>query len=144
MNDLVEKKEKKVHPRNLKESRRKFMLEYLSNPDNPWVSRKEMSELLGIHKCRLHVIFTPAELAQIDAEARLIRRKGYMKELVEVDKKMINKAKTGDVKAAKLVYEQLDEPVAKTVEVTGPGGGPLQAEVLLAALLKKEQGGTDG
>ncbi len=115
MGDVVERPKSEVVGEELKQIRRKLILDYLSDPDNEWLNRTGIAQLLGVSRQRMYEIFTPVELVKIEADARLVRRRGYMKDLVEVDKKMLLKAKGGDTKAAKLVYEQLDEPVDQVV-----------------------------
>lgn len=144
MNSLVQRDLKEDSPRvaEHKSELRAEVIRYLSDPENPWKGRMAWAgDLMGVSRQYMYQLFNPHELAQIESEARILRRKGYMGDLLEVDKKMIAKAKAGDTKAAKIVYEQLDEPVAKQVEMTGKDGGPLhiQAEILLAALVKGEE-----
>jgi hypothetical protein len=124
---------------------RNELLTYLTDEQNHWPTRHEMAGLVGLSVQRFYHYFSPLDLAHIEAEARIMRRKSHKRDLDEIDKAIIRKAKTGNVNAAALVYDKLDEPTPKKVEVTGENGAPvrIQAEALLAALIKAESNGTD-
>lgn len=109
---------------------REKILDYLRNPENEWITRKEMSEkILGCHQTYLYKFFTTDELDLLEAEALLLRRKQYPKELVSVDKSMLKKARSGDTRAAKLIYERIEGLPVQKHELTGKDGGPIEQNI---------------
>ena len=99
----------------VKTNNRLKLLEYLGDPDNEWLARKELSTAVlgykqenGIYKC-----FTVDELCQIDAEALEIRRKRYASRLARVDAGMLREARKNP-QAAKLMYQRLENWSEKT------------------------------
>ena len=82
----------------------------LSNPNNEWLDRQDLAtEVLGFaHGQAIHQTFKAAELDEIEAEALGMRRKQYAKHSVKIDKSLIDKAKEGKTRAAKLYYQRLE------------------------------------
>lgn len=123
---------------------REKILDYLRNPDNEWPTRRDISEkILGCHQTALYKHFTTDELDALEQEALLLRRKQYPKELISVDKSMLKKAKGGDTRAAKLIYERIEGLPTQKHEVTGKDGAPVDVtftpESLLAELVKDKK-----
>lgn len=110
-----------------KERHRETLLNYLVNPVNDWPTRTVMSTVvLGFkHQEHLYNTFTASEIDDIEAEALDLRRRKYAGELSSVDKALIEKAKTGDAQACKLVYQKF-EGWAERNEQSGPGGKPIE------------------
>jgi hypothetical protein len=113
---------------NAKDRHRRTILEYLGNPENEFCSRTDIAvKVLGFKfRQRLYQVFTPCELADIEAKALEIRRKKYASSIALVDSAMLREAAAGSVKAAQLVYQRLEGWNPKEVrEVTGKDGQPL-------------------
>ncbi len=85
------------------------ILEYLSNPSNPWTNRKGLSEVLGITPQAMYKVFTPDQLTTIEKEALKRRRDSYTGHMATVDKALLKKAAEGDVGACKLAYQRFEE-----------------------------------
>ena len=108
-----------------KKIRREQMLDYLGNPDNPFVNRTELaSQILGYKNPKtLYRLFTPAELSQIEAEGLAIRRTKYAPALSKVDLALLKEAEAGNVAATKLVYQKFENwSERKSTELTGDLG----------------------
>lgn len=85
------------------------LLEYLENPENKWLNRTELAkQVLGIGQDAMYRHFTGEEITEIESQALERRRQRYKPMLSEVDKRMIERAKQGDTRAAKLVYERFE------------------------------------
>ena len=93
-----------------KDFHRQTLIEYLSNPDNPHLTRSQLSvDLLGFsQQSVIYTHFTPAELTEIEYEALELRRKCYALKLAKVDDGLIKKAIEGGAAEAKLVYERFE------------------------------------
>ncbi len=93
-----------------KEKGKVKLLEYLGNAENDFLSRGDLSTIvLGYKNSKqINRTFTAAELTEIEAEALEIRRKKYSSHISEVDLALLKKAKKGDAKAAKLVYQRFE------------------------------------
>lgn len=104
---------------------------YMSDIDNEFPKRNYLAtEVLGLKTANmLYRIFTPDDLLEIEQECFRLRRLRYSRELALVDMAMFKAAQTGDVSAAKLVYERFEGAVAKTLNLNHSG------EIALKALL---------
>lgn len=92
-----------------KERHKLKLLDYLSNPDNPFPNREQMaSEVLGLRKQTFYYHFSVDEIADMEAEALANRRKKYAPHIVEIDRALMKKAKEGDPAAVKLVYQRIE------------------------------------
>ena len=102
------KTNKTVQPK--KELHRLNLLEYLSNPENPFPTRTDMAlKVIGFSDVStLYQTFTPAELSAIEAEALTERRKNYSGWLAKVDFGLLKRAADGDPAACKLAYQRME------------------------------------
>ena len=93
-----------------KDLHRQTLIEYMSNPDNPFMNRSQLSvDLLGFsHQSVIYTHFTPAELAEIEIEALELRRKCYALKLAQVDDGLFKEAAKGGAAEAKLCYERFE------------------------------------
>jgi len=93
-----------------KRKRRRQLLEYLSDPGNPWLSRNAYaSEVLGYAQPKtLWKVFSPSELEEIEAEALVERRKRISPILARVDQALFAKAQEGDLGAIEMVYKRFE------------------------------------
>lgn len=118
-----------------KDKHREKLLKHLSNPANEWPNRDKMAtQVLGFKNGRsIHNTFKPEELDAIEAEARSIRRRRYAPRLTKVEDALLREAESGDVQAIKLALQYFEDWAPATrVENTGPGGGPIQAQLTMA------------
>ena len=127
----------------VKERNRIKLLDYLSNPDNEYLNRKNLSVLvLGYKdpkKIYAHYNFTPDELDQIETEALELRRKKYKSRIARADNALLNKAMGGDVSAIKLCYQRFEDWCEKKrSELTGKDGKDLVNEVLITLVGAKD------
>ncbi|MEN6373547.1 MAG: hypothetical protein ABFD75_02040 [Smithella sp.] len=99
-----------------KERNTHLMLQYLSDPNNQFISRAQMvTEVLGYRNASaIYNHFTPTELHEIEREALDIRRRKYAPQLAEVDIALLKTAKEGNPAAAKLVYQRFEGWSEKT------------------------------
>lgn len=94
-----------------KEIHRAKIIEFVSNPENPFLSWTRMSHHVLKHKNPKSVyhLFDAGERDAIFKEALELRRKRYTCLLAEVDKALFHKAMTeGDPSAAKLLYQRFE------------------------------------
>ena len=93
-----------------KEKAKDMLLNYLGNPDNNFEKRAYLStHVLGYkNENQINKIFTPNEMTEIEKEALEIRRKKYSSHISEVDRALLTRAKKGDARAAKLVYQRFE------------------------------------
>ena len=92
-----------------KERHKNNLLKYLANPDNEFLNRCRWgSGILGISTATLYEHFTPAEMAEIEDEALIRRRKRYSSNLARVDRALLSRAIEGDAVAARLVYQRFE------------------------------------
>lgn len=110
-----------------KERNKLKILEYLSNPLNKPVDRVTLAtKVLGYSKSvTLYRFFTPAELSEIENEAKEQRRKRYAIKLMQIDDAMLNQSLEGNDRAAKLCYQRFED-WGERKEHSGPGGQPVQ------------------
>ena len=104
---------------------REKLLEYMSNPDNPVMSRTDLSiQVLGFSRASvLYTFFTPEEITKIEYEALELRRKRYAAKLMAVDMALFDRAITGDPQAIKLAYQRLEgwsEKQKSEITLDGP------------------------
>lgn len=92
------------------------MLQYLSDPNNQFITRIQMvTQVLGYKNASaIYNNFTPDELHEIEREALDIRRRKYASHLAEVDMALLKAAKEGNPAAAKLVYQRFEGWSEKT------------------------------
>ena len=95
--------------RTAKDRHRDTLLKYLSNPDNEWLPRCQLStEVLGYKTTTaIYTTFTPEELHEIDAEALEIRRMRYSKALSKIDVALLARAQKADASAI-LAYQRFE------------------------------------
>jgi hypothetical protein len=93
-----------------KERHASNLLEYLSNPDNEFLSRREYAkQVLGYKRSHsIYGTFTPDELYDIEQQALENRRKKYASQLARVDKALMDRALDGDPQAIKLCYQRFE------------------------------------
>jgi hypothetical protein len=94
-----------------KDRHRQTLIEYLTNPDNPYLTRSKLStDVLGFSsQSVIYTHFSPDELAEIEHEALELRRSCYAAKLAQVDQGLLDSAiKSGGAAEAKLVYERFE------------------------------------
>lgn len=86
------------------------LLEYLANPQNPFLNRTELATKVLNYKTvtALYYHITSAEIKDIEIEAMEMRRTAYITRLSKVDDALFDKAYEGDVNAIKLVYQRFE------------------------------------
>lgn len=104
-----------------KDRKRNKLLEYLSNPENEFLNREQLSlTVLGYkNACSLYRILSPVELDELEAEAVENRKARSSRQVSIVYAALYKKAKGGDVNAAK---EWLDRTIGKVkdkLDLTG-------------------------
>jgi len=108
-----------------KAKHRTTLVEHISNPDNPPLSRSKLStEVLGFTtQSVIYQVFSPDELREIEMEALELRRKSYAAKLAKVDDGLLKRAADGDPAAAKLAYQRYEgwsEKQIKEFTIDGP------------------------
>ena len=103
------------------------LMEYLSNPDNPFLKRTLLSTVaLGFSAgCSIYHVFSPDELTEIEDEALAARRLRYAGKLAMVDEAVLNRAasKEGTAADAKLAFQRFEgwsEKQLKEITLDGP------------------------
>jgi len=91
-----------------KETHRRKILEYLSNPDNDIPTRTDLASAIGLKRATLYQNFTPDELTELEGEALAMRRERYAPLISKVDKAVLARAADGDPNAAKLAYQRFE------------------------------------
>ncbi len=93
-----------------KDRNKERLIEYLANPENEWPSKEKLSqEVLGKKYNYINRTWSPGEFQELIAEPALRLRRGrYAKDLAEVDRTLLRKAKEGNVQAAKLIYQRFE------------------------------------
>lgn len=108
----VKKTNRAGNPLRLGEAHKATLIAYLCNPENPYISRSKLAtEVLGLsHAQGMYHIFTPEELAEIEAEALDERRKRYAVKLAAVDTALLERAAgpRGTAADAKLAYQRFE------------------------------------
>lgn len=100
---------KGVPNRNVAPFYRAKLVEYLSDPENPSLTREEYAKnLLGIARNTLYKHFSPETLAEIEAEGLGLRRARCAGTSANVDRALVNRALAGDVGAIKLYYQRIE------------------------------------
>jgi len=106
------------------------ILRYLVDTSNDFPTRTELAEhVCGVKLPTLYRHIAPERILEIEQEALRLRRLQYSSELAKVDAAMMKRAQSGDVPAAKLVYERFEGAVSKTLNINHSG------EIALKALL---------
>ena len=105
------------------ERNRALIIDYISDPDNPFPSRSEMALVICNYKeiASLYKTLTKEQLTEIEAEGLAARRRRYTSLLSDIDKSMISEAKSGNCAAAKLIYERIEGAVDQGVNVHHSG-----------------------
>lgn len=134
-----------------REEVRRLILDYISNVDNPKITRGELATQVLCFKRQqdLYKLYSAAELNKIEWEALEIRRRQYAPYISMVDKGILEKAATGDAAAAKLVYQRFEGWSEKTISEYKIGFPALEkilsalpeiyAEKVKQALIEKKQ-----
>jgi len=94
-----------------KDLHRAKIIEYLADPENPFLSWSRVGHLVLNHKNPKSVyhLFDAEERGEIFKEALELRRRRYAYLLASVDKALFHKAMTeGDPTAAKLLYQRFE------------------------------------
>ncbi len=81
------------------------VIEVMTDPQNDGLSQKELSEKVGVSTRTFYNYLTP----EVWEEIRKRRMDIVCQALKEVDQAILDKAKQGDVSAAKLVYSRWQE-----------------------------------
>lgn len=103
-----------------------FILDYLSNPENPWLKGKELAEKLGTTYAVLWRAFNGAAgLKKLYRKALDQRRSLIAPWTVKVDEKLFEMAAVKGEKWAIEMWYQRYEDFAMRTEHTGKGGKPL-------------------
>ena len=111
-----------------KERHQRTMVEYLSDPNNPFPTREALAEVCGISRVTMYSHFKPAELTLLEKEALALRRTMYAPDLSKVDAALLREAELGNPQAVKLAYQRFEGWSEKTSqEISGPNGGPVEA-----------------
>lgn len=126
-----------------KQAKKARILDYLSNPENPWIDRQTLAtEVLGYRKAQsLWNLIPSAELNQIEQEALELRRKRCAHISARVDQALLEKALSGNVQAIKLYYQRFEgwsekllldprDSRKQTVVVINTGTDDEEAEIL--------------
>jgi len=133
LDKLRKKRGKKQKHRRLIALKRQKLIDYLANPDNPPLTRCELStKILGYtHENTIYNLFSPDDLIDIEWEALDLRRKRYARKLMLIDMAVMKRAiARGDSKAAKLAYQRFENWGEKKYnEHTGKDGKPLFPEL---------------
>ena len=110
-----------------KEAHRLTLIEYLSNPDNKFLNRTQLSVVaLGFTQGSvIYQVFTPDELTEIEDEALEARRKRYASKLAKVDEAVLRRAASvegtaADAKLAFQRYENWSEKNIQELKLDGP------------------------
>jgi len=105
------------------ERNRALIIDYISDPDNPFPSRSEMALVICNYKeiASLYKTLTKEQLTEIEAEGLAARRRRYTKKLSLIDEAMIKEAEDGNHAAAKLIYERIEGAVEQGVNVHHSG-----------------------
>lgn len=111
-----------------REMHRQHIVEYLSDPDNEWLSRTDIALNVCNYKQAhaIYRIFTPTELDELEREALEIRKKRSAGRRAKVYDAMYNSALGGDVQAQKAYLDRMEGPITNKTEVSGPDGGPIE------------------
>lgn len=89
------------------------LLDLLSNPENDFPTRIECAKMIGIGKCRLYQLFTPAELQDIENDAYEIRKKNSTRQRATLLKALYEEGKNGNVSAVKEFFDRTEGKVVE-------------------------------
>lgn len=86
------------------------IVEYIGDCGNDFPDRRTIALTVLGYECdtSLYRMFSPVELADIEAEGLRLRREKYAPHLARVDRALLKKAAEGDVQAAKLCYQKFE------------------------------------
>ena len=95
------------------------LLNYLSNPENEFMTRLRLSnEVLGYkNPNQLNAMFTAAEIQEIEDEALVLRKKRSARQRGNVLDAMYQKAVRGDVSAMKEYLDRTEGKVTDKLDV---------------------------
>lgn len=101
----------------LREHRKRQIMTYLCDPNNPPITRSELAlKVLGYKQPHaIYVLFTTDELNALEWEALEYKRNQYASKLNAVDIGLLEKAASGDAPAAKLAYQKFEGWSEKTI-----------------------------
>jgi len=94
------------------------ILELLSDPDTPPLSRGELVRVLGKDPSNFYKMFPAVELDQLYRDALKLRRERMAAQSGIVDAALLAAVKSGDVQAIKLYYQR-HEGWAPTTKLSG-------------------------
>ena len=80
------------------------LIELLLNPDNDHKQKQQIADELGVDRKTLWRWEKELDWEWIKAE----RRRLYSREIIELDKALLKKAKSGDVRAIEIGYQRFD------------------------------------
>jgi len=104
------------------------LLDYMADPDNPPLNRSKLAELvLKVNRKTLYKTFTPADLAEIEAEGLSLRRARLSTTSAQVDASLVRQALDGDVSAIKLYYQRFEGFSEKSTVAVEPSLDDLRA-----------------
>ena len=119
--------ERRERSKKTKKAHRLTLIKHLSNPDNNFSSRTDLSiKVLGFSQASvLYQVFTPDELAEIENEGLEARRKRYASKLAKVDEAVLRRAASdeGTAADAKLAFQRFEgwsEKQIKEFVIDGP------------------------
>lgn len=105
------------------ERNRNLIIDYISDPDNPFPTRAEMALIICNYKeiASLYKTLTKEQLTEIEHEGLAARRKRYSKKLSRIDEAMIKEAEDGNHAAAKLIYDRIEGSINQDINVKHSG-----------------------
>lgn len=110
-----------------KEKAKAKLLDYLGNPENPFLSRAKLSiDVLGYKGAnQLNCLFLADEIRDIEEEALEIRKKHCAPQRSRVYAALLKEAEAGNVKAMREYLDRTEGKVIDKKEITGGDGAPL-------------------
>ena len=104
------------------------LLNYLSDPDNEFLSRGQLSvDVLGYKQTQtIYKRFTLEELIKIEEEAQEERKRRTARPRAEVYTALLKLAKEGNVIAIKEYLDRTEGKVVTKLEHTGADGGAIE------------------
>lgn len=116
------------------------LLEWLSNPDNPFPQRQEYAKILNVTLKTVYQNFTPADLQEIENEAFEIRKKNSTRQRVALYGVLYNEGMQGNITAIKDYLDRTEGKVPDKQQHSGPGGGPISHSVTVKYVDVKHAG----
>lgn len=97
---------------------RRNIIEYLANPENPWLSRTEIATVICGYKEAppLYRLFTKKEISEIEQEALAERKQRCCGQRAMVYQSLYEQAIKGNVQAAQEWLDRVEGKVADRVE----------------------------